>query len=214
MWDWCDVRFNRGFPFRLVDARGVEYDPVTGKLFVTMFGYSNFSVRLMRFDRTTGALEANTSFWHGDDILLTNSGNLRVGSRTIPPTIFAQDLTQAGGLNGGSQMFVTQLLPQFPPPNQPPTLVAPESTFAECGNPLDLTALVSDPDGDAMTVVWTLNGTAVQTDQLPASSPGTSFSVAISILCPLGTNTLEIAVSDGSHAISGTTVITGRHHSA
>lgn len=198
----------RSYPFDLVDARGVEYDPATGKLFVTMLGYSDFYFRLMRFDRTTGLLEANTSFWYGDDIFLTNSGNLLVGSRTTTPTIFTQNLMQAGSLNGGSQMFVTQLLPEFLPPNQPPALVVPESTFAECGSPLDLTALISDPDGDAMTVVWTLNGTVVQTDQVPAGSPGISVSVPISILCPLGTNTIEIAVSDGSHSVSGTSVIT------
>ena len=50
----------------------------------------------------------------------------------------------------------------------------------------NLAAVVSDPEGDAMTVVWTLSGTAVQTNLLPASSPGTVTAVSISGCSPSG----------------------------
>jgi hypothetical protein len=65
-----------------VDARGVEYDDVTGKIFVTHLGYSGFFLRLMRLDGATGALEDSVTFNHADDLFVTSSGDLLVGSRT------------------------------------------------------------------------------------------------------------------------------------
>src|SRR5207247_8296695 len=100
----------RHFPGYFVDARGVEYDPATDKLFVTELGYSDFYFRLIRFNWTTGGMEASTYFWYGDDIFLTDSGRLLVGSRTMTPTFFTENLSQVGTLGGGQQMFVTELL--------------------------------------------------------------------------------------------------------
>lgn len=95
-------------PDRFVDARGVEYDDVTGKIFVTHLGYSGFFFRLMRLEGATGALEDSVEFSYADDLFLTSIGDLLVGSRTQTPGFFDQALQPLGGLDGGSRMFVTQ----------------------------------------------------------------------------------------------------------
>ncbi len=100
----------RNIPGSFVDIRGIEYNPAANDLFVTELGYTGFYFQLMRLDGTTGALEANTSFWYGDDLFLTDTGNLLVGSRTLPPGIFTQNLGQIGSLGPNSQMFVTEYL--------------------------------------------------------------------------------------------------------
>lgn len=93
----------------LVDARGVEFNPVTNDIFVTMLGYSNQFFSLMRLDAATGQLERNESFWYGDDLFLLDDGRLLVGSRTQAPGLFSQDLTLLGALGTQQQMFVTQM---------------------------------------------------------------------------------------------------------
>jgi hypothetical protein len=92
--------------------------------------------------------------------------------------------------------------------NAPPTVTCPPATVEECGASAQLTAQVSDPDGDAMTVVWTLNGTPVQTNQVPAGSPGAPANVTLSGSFPLGTNILAIGVTDGTNVASCTTTVT------
>lgn len=48
--------------------RGVEYDPTTDRIYVTMLGHTGAFDQLMKFNRTTGQLLANTTFNYGDDI--------------------------------------------------------------------------------------------------------------------------------------------------
>jgi hypothetical protein len=93
----------------LVDARGVEYDPVNNDIFVTMLGYSDNFFQLMRLNGTTGVLEAKTSYWYGDDLLLTDARQLIAGSRTQAPGMFDLSLNLLGKLQGDEQMFVAQL---------------------------------------------------------------------------------------------------------
>ncbi len=92
--------------------------------------------------------------------------------------------------------------------NAPPTLTCPPATVVECGAEAELAAQVSDPEGNAMAVVWTLNGTAVQTNLVPASSPGTVTNITLSGWFPLGTNILAVGVTDGTNAASCTTSVT------
>ena len=96
----------------LNDIRGIAFDPKTNSLFVTELGHTGASFQLLKFDGTTGALEKSTTFNYGDDIQLTLSGTLLVGSRTQSPTFFDEDLNPIGTLSGGQQMFVTQLVPE------------------------------------------------------------------------------------------------------
>jgi hypothetical protein len=95
----------------LNDIRGIEYNPTTNDLFVTELGHTGAFHQLLRFDGTTGALEKNNVFTYGDDMILTASGTLLVGSRTQSPAFFNQDLNFLGvTLQGGQQMFVTQFV--------------------------------------------------------------------------------------------------------
>jgi hypothetical protein len=93
------------------DVRGVEYDPTSNNLFVTHLGHSGFFDRIMRIDGTTCVLEGNATFDYADDLFLTASGNVLVGSRSQAPRIYSQDFTQLGTLGTTSQMFVTQFIP-------------------------------------------------------------------------------------------------------
>lgn len=100
----------------LTDARGLEYDPVTNDVYISMLGSTGSSFQLMRFDGSTGALEASTKFWYGDDLLLTQSGQLIAGSRTQAPGIFDADLNLLGSIGSKNQMFVAQYVSAVPEP--------------------------------------------------------------------------------------------------
>ena len=89
------------------DIRGIEYNAGTNDLFVTELGHTGFFHQLMRLDATTGVLEKNVTFTYADDLFLTDSGELLVGSRTEAPEFFSLDLDDLKALDE-QQMFVTQ----------------------------------------------------------------------------------------------------------
>jgi DNA-binding beta-propeller fold protein YncE len=95
----------------LYHARGLEYDPLTNYIYVTMLGDTSASFQLMRLDGATGHVSRSVYFVYGDDIFLTTDRRLIVGSRVQQPAIFDLNLTQIGALSGGQQMFVTQMPP-------------------------------------------------------------------------------------------------------
>jgi hypothetical protein len=82
--------------------------------------------------------------------------------------------------------------------NSPPSVSCPPPSTVECGSPTALTAVVSDPDGDALTVVWTLNGATVETNTIPASNPPAVTSVMFAAELPLGTNVVGLTVTDSA----------------
>jgi hypothetical protein len=94
------------------DIRGIEYNPSTDDLFVTHLGHTDFSFRIMRVNASTGVLEDETTFVYADDLFLTLSGRLLVGSYTQVPRFYNQELEQVGTLGTAQQMFVTQLIPE------------------------------------------------------------------------------------------------------
>lgn len=91
-----------------VDVRGIEYDPATNKLFATELGYTNFEFELMRVNASTGVLENSVFFWYGDDLFLTQSNALLVGSRTQAPAIYDENLMLVGPVGTLERIFVTQ----------------------------------------------------------------------------------------------------------
>ena len=107
-----------------VDVRGIEYDPTIDKLFATELGYSNFEFRLMRINASTGVLENSVFFWYGDDLFLTGSNTLLVGSRTQAPGMVDENLTSLGTLGSVERMFVTQHPATGPTPTPTPTPTA------------------------------------------------------------------------------------------
>lgn len=98
-----------------------------------------------------------------------------------------------------------QLVPHL---NQPPQVSCPADATVECGTPTQVTVVVSDPDGDALTVVWSVNGVAQKTNSVPASSPPAPANVMFVSTLPLGTNHVGVMVTDTAHhTVSCSTVI-------
>jgi hypothetical protein len=86
--------------------------------------------------------------------------------------------------------------------NQTPNLICPVAqTVPDCGPGggafAFLTAKVADPDGDALTVIWSVNGVSRQTNNLPATRPPRPELVSFKGLYPQGTNIVGVVVSDG-----------------
>ncbi len=100
-----------------------------------------------------------------------------------------------------------QLIPRVAP-NAAPVVACPTNSQSECGQLSQLAVTVSDPDGDALQVVWLVNGTAIQTNSVPASQPPADATVTFSAIMPLGTNTVTVVATDsaGNSASCATTV--------
>jgi len=98
-----------------------------------------------------------------------------------------------------------QLIAQL---NRPPVIACPAPVTVECGSLTTVTNQVSDPNGDALVVVWTVNGTAIQTNELAAGTTKAPADVLFPAEFPLGTNNVAVTVTDsgGSNATCSTTV--------
>jgi hypothetical protein len=86
--------------------------------------------------------------------------------------------------------------------NQAPMLICPAAqTVPGCSPQNDtsatLTATVADPDGDALVVVWSVNGVPGQTNYVAATHPPRSQWVTFKASYPEGTNIVGVVVSDG-----------------
>lgn len=96
--------------------------------------------------------------------------------------------------------------------NHPPMVSCPDPVAAfaptAAGIPVTLTAAAGDPDGNAITVTWNIDGVEVGTSTIPAGTPPTS--AAVSVVRPLtpGTHAVKITGSDGSLFAECTTTAT------
>jgi hypothetical protein len=92
----------------------------------------------------------------------------------------------------------------FPMPqsstNHAPSITCPAPVVTECGVPTTVSVQVGDQDGDALAVVWTLNGIPVQTNDVPANQPSgaSTTNLDFSAHLPLGTNILEVTATDST----------------
>lgn len=93
----------------LVDARGVEYDPASDTTFVTMLGYSGMFDKVLAFEGLSNKLVGIETYWYGDDMFVTETGKLLIGSRTQPPGLFDTQLGFVGPFDGPDARFVTAL---------------------------------------------------------------------------------------------------------
>jgi hypothetical protein len=98
-----------------------------------------------------------------------------------------------------------QLIPLL---DSAPEIVCPDPVTAECGSVTRLTVMVSDADDDALTLIWTVNGTAMQTNELAAGSTATPVEQSFDALYQLGVNEVSFTVTDstGKSAECSTTV--------
>ena len=98
-----------------------------------------------------------------------------------------------------------QLIPII---NNPPVLVCPAPSTLECGGATTVSAQVSDPEGDALTVTWTVNGAVVKTSNLPAGTTTTPTPTTLTAEFPLGTNAITVTVADtGDNTVSCSTTL-------
>ncbi len=110
-------------------------------------------------------------------------------------------------LNPGGEIR-GQLIALPPPTNEPPTIICAANSTNECATATTMTVMVSGPPGAPLTVVWSLNGTSVQTNSLPAGPIG-GGDVSFTGVLPLGTNVLAITVTDlVGNSASCSTVVT------
>lgn len=88
--------------------------------------------------------------------------------------------------------------------NSPPTLVCPEATEVECtshdGTPVELVVDVADVDGDALSVVWTIDGVASPAIAVPSGGNSTAASVPFNAVLGMGEHAVSVSVSDGDAA--------------
>jgi hypothetical protein len=113
------VVFTNGIDF--VDIRGIEYNPATNKLFVTQLGTTGSKFSILRVNASTGEIETGTLFNYANDLFLTASGNLAVGSWTETARIYNQDLIFVSPLGTDQRQFVTQYLSGQGTPTPTPT---------------------------------------------------------------------------------------------
>ena len=79
--------------------------------------------------------------------------------------------------------------------NQAPSVVCPKDGNIECDT--DLRATVNDLDGDPLSVVWSVDGVAVQTNSLSGAHPPEPRKVKLKVSLSFGTHTITVRVSDG-----------------
>jgi hypothetical protein len=93
--------------------------------------------------------------------------------------------------------------------NAPPQLACPADATIECGSNMTYTAQVLDPEGDAVTVIWSVNNSPVQTNNVAGQNPPATVPVIFSSSMPLGTNLLTLLATDtSSNTSTCTTTIT------
>jgi len=92
--------------------------------------------------------------------------------------------------------------------NRPPVIACPEPVTAECGSLTTVTSKVSDPEGDALIVVWSVNDNAIQTNELAAGSTTAPTEVSFPAVFPRGTNQVTVVATDsaGNSSTCSTTV--------
>jgi len=78
----------------------------------------------------------------------------------------------------------------------------------ECGAPTVVSALVADPSGGVLMIVWTVNGAAVQTNSVTTSGPAVTTNISFIASLPLGTNVVQItAANQAGNSASCSTMV-------
>ncbi len=78
---------------------------------------------------------------------------------------------------------------------QPPVLSCSAPITAQYNMPISIPLTVSDPQADAVTVSWYLDGTLVKTDNVPAFNSTTSLSLS-ETFTTLGAHTVSVSATD------------------
>jgi hypothetical protein len=82
-----------------------------------------------------------------------------------------------------------------------PDIFCPPNADVECGDIHLVTVVVLHSTGDAMTVIWRLNGAAMQTNAIPPTGMASSTQVSLNTDLLLGPNVIEVTVTDGAQNV-------------
>jgi len=137
-------------------------------------------------------------FPNGDFHLLPGSPCIDAGENSpqLPSTDFGGNARIAAGTINGPALVDIGAFESDTPASRAPNISGPVAAAVECGTQTDISVVVDDPDGDALSVVWTVNGEPVQTNSVPAGDPTAATAVVLSAYLPLGTNTVDVSVTD------------------
>ncbi len=202
-------------------SSGISFDTTTSTLSFAM-GYGSAA----GFTDLTGS--ATSLHIHGPAAAGVNSGVMfNLASLHFPAAIPAKggviygsviyNATQAAQLLAGLNYVNIhtaanpggELRGQLIRVNAAPDVTCPADATVECGTPVTYTANVSDIDGDAVQVIWTLNGVAVETDNIAATAPTTNATASYTATLPDGINILGLTATDSAGNVTTcTSVIT------
>jgi hypothetical protein len=91
--------------------------------------------------------------------------------------------------------------------NQPPTITGPATLTTPVTPQAPISVQVADPNGDALTVTWELDGAVVRTDSVPASPSATTLT--FTGYGGVGPHTVKATVKDTKNATASlTTAVT------
>lgn len=196
---------------------GITFDTVTKQLSMPI-GYGSFT----GFTNLTG--QATAAHLHGPapatgtaspihDFFATNqhlpapvstNGGVIVGSTTLSPAneasllagqlyINVHTAANTGGEIRGQLVQVT---------NTAPIVTCPDSDEVECtshdGAGVELVANVEDADGDALIVIWTIDGVDQAPINVPSGGATTDEEVTFTGDLSLGSHTVKVTVNDGT----------------
>ena len=134
-------------------------------------------------------------------------GSITFNSGQISNLLAGLDYILVATENNTNGEIRGQLVPESVPG---PTLICPGNETVECtGKPINLTAQVASPSGNALTVTWRVNGLNVQKNHLPAGGTTNAVAVMLAANLELGTNQVIVTVVDsaGSQSSCESTII-------
>ncbi len=178
--------------------------PTTSDAFQSVFGGARFDAFFSQLSPDGGQLVYSTFLGgvgedSGDGVAVDGIGGVYLtgSSRSADfPLLGAIDATQQSG-----DAFVAKFL--FASPNQAPTCSATPTVTAECGGlvtdvlGLDGTAS-SDPDGDAITYLWTTDCPSATFDDHTSATPTLQLESLTSGVCAPLSCTATLSVDDGT----------------
>lgn len=125
-------------------------------------------------------------------------GNILVPTNVVPNLLAGLTYVNIHTATNPGGEIRGQLIPLVVS-NTAPLVTCPKDSTVECGTEAQVAVAVSDPEGDALSIVWNLNGLPVQTNLVPASTPPASTNVTLTGQFPPGTNLLGIVATDSAN---------------